>query len=63
MFPLARRWLGFNDADIAINAANGTFEARLLIAAPASSGVPPVGFNGRWLARDGLLLTAITVLA
>ena len=62
-FPLARRWLGFTDADIAINAENGTFEARLLIAAPASSGVPPTGFNGRWLARDGLLLTAITVLA
>jgi enterobactin synthetase component D / holo-[acyl-carrier protein] synthase len=62
-FPLARRWLGFSDADITINAVNGTFEARLLIAAPASSGVPNDGFSGRWLARDGLLLTAITVLA
>ena len=62
-FPLARRWLGFHDADITINSADGTFEARLLIAPPASSGVPPAGFSGRWLARDGLLLTAITVLA
>jgi enterobactin synthetase component D / holo-[acyl-carrier protein] synthase len=62
-FPLARRWLGFGDADITINAVNGTFEARLLIEAPASSGVPDDGFSGRWLARDGLLLTAITVLA
>ena len=62
-FPLARRWLGFHDADITINAADGTFAARLLIAPPASSGVPPAGFSGRWLARDGLLLTAITVLA
>ena len=62
-FPLARRWLGFDNADITINAANGTFEARLLIAAPASSGVPPAGFTGRWLSRDGLILTAITVLA
>ena len=60
---LARRWLGLADADITINAADGTFEARLLIAAPASSGVPPAGFSGRWLVRDGLLLTAITVLA
>jgi 4'-phosphopantetheinyl transferase EntD len=32
-FPLARRWLGFADADITINAADGTFEARLLVAA------------------------------
>jgi 4'-phosphopantetheinyl transferase EntD len=62
-FPLARRWLGFADADITIDAANGTFEARLLIAPPASAGLPPAGFSGRWLARDGLLLTAITVLA
>jgi 4'-phosphopantetheinyl transferase EntD len=62
-FPLARRWLGFYEADITINAANGTFEARLLIAAPASSGVPTAGFTGRWLSRDGLILTAISVLA
>jgi 4'-phosphopantetheinyl transferase EntD len=62
-FPLARRWLGFADADITINAANGTFEARLLIAPPDFSGVPPAGFTGRWMSRDGLILTAITVLA
>jgi len=67
-FPLARRWLGFDDADITIDAANGTFQARLLTAPPAPAGVPPAGvppagFSGRWMARDGLLLTAITVLA
>ena len=62
-FPLARRWLGFADADITINAADGTFEARLLIPAPESSGVPVAGFSGRWLSRDGMILTAISVLA
>jgi 4'-phosphopantetheinyl transferase EntD len=62
-FPLARQWLGFDEADVTIDAANGTFAARLLIAPPPSSGVPPAGFSGRWLARDGLLLTAISVLA
>jgi 4'-phosphopantetheinyl transferase EntD len=62
-FPLARRWLGFEDADITINAADGTFEARLLVAAPTVNGSPLSGFDGRWLARDGLLLTAITRLA
>src|ERR1700744_5490753 len=33
-FPLARRWLGRADADITINAANGTFEMRLLVPVP-----------------------------
>ena len=61
-FPLTRCWLGFEDADITINAADGTFEARLLVPAPTVSGSPLLGFTGRWLARDGLLLTAITAL-
>jgi enterobactin synthetase component D / holo-[acyl-carrier protein] synthase len=61
-FPLARRWLGFEDADITISAADGTFEARLLVPAPAVGGAQMAGFTGRWLARDGLLLTAITTL-
>lgn len=60
-FPLARRWLGFEDAEITINAADGTFEARLLVAAPATGGFPLAGLSGRWLVRDGLILTAITV--
>jgi 4'-phosphopantetheinyl transferase EntD len=62
-FPLALRWLGFDGADITINAADGTFEARLLVPAPEFSGVPPAGFSGRWLIAEGLILTAITVLA
>jgi 4'-phosphopantetheinyl transferase EntD len=62
-FPLARRWLGFADADITINAADGTFEARLLVPAPESSGVPAAGFTGRWIIAEGMILTAITVLA
>ena len=62
-FPLTRRWLGFADADITINAADGTFEARLLVPGPESSGVPPTGFTGRWVIAGGMILTAITVLA
>ena len=72
-FPLARRWLGFTDADITINAgeenaagastAAGTFEARLLVRAPVIGGIPLTALSGRWLARDGVLLTAITVAA
>ena len=55
-FPLTRRWLGFEDAEITIS-ADGTFGARLLVpAGPAC----PAGFTGRWLARNGLVVTAIT---
>jgi 4'-phosphopantetheinyl transferase EntD len=60
-FPLARRWLGFEDADITINAEDGTFDARLLVPAPVVGGAALAGFAGRWLARDGLILTAITM--
>jgi 4'-phosphopantetheinyl transferase EntD len=62
-FPLAQRWLGFEDADIIINAADRVFETRLLVPAPTVGGAPLGGFSGRWLVRDGLILTAITALA
>jgi 4'-phosphopantetheinyl transferase EntD len=62
-FPLTRRWLSFEDADITINPADETFEARLLVAAPAVGGSPLAGFTGRWLVSDGLVLTAIAVQA
>jgi 4'-phosphopantetheinyl transferase EntD len=63
-FPLTGKWLGFSDADITIDATDGTFSARLMVPMPVLDGVPlGDGFRGRWLARDGLLLTAITVLA
>jgi 4'-phosphopantetheinyl transferase EntD len=61
-FPVARCWLGFEDADITINAKDGTFEACLLVPGPAISGSPLASFTGRWLARDGLIVTAITAL-
>lgn len=61
-FPVARRWLGFSDADITINAADGTFDARLLVPVPAVPGFPQDGFAGRWLACDGLIVTAIAVV-
>lgn len=56
-FPLTGRWLGFEDADVAIS-PDGTFTARLL-AEPQLSGA--ASFAGRWLAAGGLLVTAIAV--
>jgi 4'-phosphopantetheinyl transferase EntD len=65
-FPLTRQWLGFEEADITIDPAAGAFQARLLVPAPATASTPPgglTGFAGRWLASDGLIVTAIAVPA
>ncbi|SDK18118.1 4'-phosphopantetheinyl transferase EntD (siderophore biosynthesis) [Lentzea albidocapillata subsp. violacea] len=56
-FPLTRRWLGFEDADITLD-AGGTFHSRILL--PDS---PIAGFDGRWLVQGDLLVTAIAVPA
>jgi 4'-phosphopantetheinyl transferase EntD len=61
-FPLTQRWLGFEEAAITINPADATFTARLLVPGPVLDGRPLTGFTGRWLARHGLVLTAIAVL-
>ena len=62
-FPLARSWLGFEDASVAIDRANGTFAAHLLVPGPTLGGRQLDGFRGRWLAADGLLLSAIALPA
>jgi 4'-phosphopantetheinyl transferase EntD len=58
-FPVARRWLGFEDAVVTPDADAGIFTARLLVPAP-----PPLEgtLHGRWMVRDGLVLTTVTVL-
>ncbi len=60
-FPLTGRWLGFEDAEITIDPVDGTFEAKILIDGTAMAGPPLTTMSGRWLARDGLVLTAITL--
>lgn len=58
-FPLAESWLGFEDASVAIDRGFGAFTARLLVPGPVLGGRELTGFSGRWLVRDGLILTAI----
>ncbi len=62
-FPLTRSWLGFEDAVVSIDRARGTFSAELLVPGPSLGGRRLDGFAGRWLAADGLLLSAIAVSA
>lgn len=53
-FPLARRWLGFEEASIAL-ASDGTFRVRVLVPGPVTE------LDGRWIRHDGLILTAIAL--
>lgn len=62
-FPLTRSWLGFEDASVSIDAAGGSFAADLLVPGPTLGGRRLDGFCGRWLAADGLLLSAIALPA
>jgi 4'-phosphopantetheinyl transferase EntD len=62
-FPLARSWLGFESANVVIDPRGGTFTARLLVRGPLVNGAPLTVLRGRWLADQGLLLTAAVIPA
>jgi 4'-phosphopantetheinyl transferase EntD len=62
-FPLTRRWLGFEQASVEIDAARGTFTATLLVDGPEVNGAELTAFAGRWLVSNGLIATAIAVTA
>jgi 4'-phosphopantetheinyl transferase EntD len=62
-FPLARRWLGFESANIVIDVREGRFTARLLVPGPVVRGTPLTVLSGRWLVDQGLLMTTVVVLA
>ncbi|PVZ05807.1 4'-phosphopantetheinyl transferase family protein [Actinomycetospora cinnamomea] len=60
-FPLTGRWLGFEDAEL-VPALDGTFHAALRVPGPRVDGEEIAAFDGRWVVRDGLVITAIAVL-
>jgi 4'-phosphopantetheinyl transferase EntD len=60
-FPLAGRWLGFEDAQVAIDRENRLFTARLLVQGPVLNGREVSGFSGAWLVAEGIVLSAIAV--
>src|SRR5215472_219176 len=60
-FPLMRCWLGFEEACVSIDPADGTFTARLLVDGPVLGGRRLDVFTGSWLVRDGLIVTAVCV--
>jgi 4'-phosphopantetheinyl transferase EntD len=60
-YPLTGRWLDFAEAVVTVDPDERTFDARLLVPGPVHRGRTIPGFTGRWLARNGLLVTAIAV--
>jgi 4'-phosphopantetheinyl transferase EntD len=60
-FPLAERWLGFEDATLSLDLARGAFEAQLLVSGPPVGADRLRSLGGRFLARDGLVLTAVSL--
>jgi 4'-phosphopantetheinyl transferase EntD len=60
-FPLARCSLGFEDAVVTVDTSRSAFHARLLIPGPAVEGRPLAALEGRWLVRDGLIVTVVTL--
>lgn len=62
-YPLAKRWLGFEDAMVTIDRQGGTFSARLLVPGPVLDRRELTGFSGRWLVRDGIVMAAIALPA
>ncbi|HEV2636389.1 MAG TPA: 4'-phosphopantetheinyl transferase superfamily protein [Actinocrinis sp.] len=61
-FPLTRSWLDFQDAMVTVDPVNERFTARLRVAGPAFQGRELIGFSGRFLVRDGLILTSIVLV-
>ncbi|MFB7587000.1 4'-phosphopantetheinyl transferase [Streptomyces sp. NPDC056169] len=65
-YPLTGRELDFDEAVVEFTPDDeegraGTFGARLLVPGPTVGGVPHEHFSGRWLARGGLVITAIVL--
>jgi 4'-phosphopantetheinyl transferase EntD len=60
-FPLAGKWLGFEDARVEIDPQRRAFAARLLVPGPVVDGAELSCFAGTWGAGEGLLLSAIAM--
>lgn len=62
-FPLAGRWLGFEDASLELDPGDRSFAAHLLVPGPKLGGDVLRGLSGRWAIGEGTLFTAIAVAA
>jgi 4'-phosphopantetheinyl transferase EntD len=60
-YPITHRWLDFAEATVRVDPDRGTFTAGLLGGPVRVAGARIAAFDGRWVAREGLLVTAVSV--
>ncbi|MGA5196559.1 4'-phosphopantetheinyl transferase family protein [Streptomyces exfoliatus] len=60
-YPLTERELDFEEADIRIDPDAGTFTAHVAVPAEGPDGEHLKVMEGRWLCRDGLVVTAVAL--
>ncbi|MCX5214368.1 4'-phosphopantetheinyl transferase superfamily protein [Kitasatospora sp. NBC_00240] len=60
-YPLTERELDFTEAELDFAPDTGSFSARLLVPGVDAGGRHLDGFTGRWLCREGLVVTAIAL--
>ena len=61
LYPLGLVRLDFGELIVEMQPATGRFDARLLVAGPRLRGRRMSALTGRWLARDGCVLTAVAL--
>jgi 4'-phosphopantetheinyl transferase EntD len=60
-YPLNCRWLDFTQIAIAVEPSGSTFSARVIDSSTKPVASALTSCAGRWLSRDGMLLTAIAL--
>ena len=60
-FPLAERWLGFEDVHMTLSVPDRSFHGKLLVPGPEVAGRPLTEFRGRWLAEGDLVFAAVVI--
>jgi len=60
-FPLTSKWLDFGEVLVEFQPGTAVFTARLQGPAPEVDGATLAVLTGRWLVRDDLLMTAVTL--
>jgi 4'-phosphopantetheinyl transferase EntD len=60
-FPLTSCWLEFRDLTITVDSVGRAFSARLARSAATPAHAALTGLRGRWMAREDLLITAVTL--
>lgn len=60
-FPLTRRWLDFNECDLAIDPEARSYEGRILASDPQCEEADLSVFHGQWRVEAGFIFTGVTV--